>query len=155
MISIIIAALNEERFLPHLLEDLSGQTIKDYEIIVCDGGSDDKTVEVAKKYGCVVIATKLKKQPLQQNLAVKRAKHDLLLFLDADIRIANKNFLKIAHDEFVNKNLDVAAFYSNFVSRKPLYIICEALINLSTFMGERTRPVAHGGGGIMSTKKST
>ena len=123
MISIIIAALNEERFLPHLLEDLSGQTIKDYEIIVCDGGSDDKTVEVAKKYGCVVIATKLKRQPLQQNLAAKRAKYDLLLFLDADIRIANKNFLKIAHDEFVNKNLDVAAFYSNFVSRKPLYII--------------------------------
>jgi len=47
MISIIIPTLNEEKFLPKLLESLTVQTVKDFEVIVVDGSSKDKTVELA------------------------------------------------------------------------------------------------------------
>ena len=50
-ISIVIPTLNEEKALPNLLGDLSRQTSDNFEIIVSDGNSDDKTLEIAKRYG--------------------------------------------------------------------------------------------------------
>ena len=48
--SIVIPALNEEKFLPKLLESLSHQHFCDFEVIVVDGRSKDKTVAVAETY---------------------------------------------------------------------------------------------------------
>ena len=43
MISIIIPAFNEEKYLPKLLITLSKQTFTNFEVIVVDGNSEDKT----------------------------------------------------------------------------------------------------------------
>jgi len=48
--SIIIPTLNEERYLPKLLEDLLNQTEKNFEVIVVDGKSTDKTIDVCKHF---------------------------------------------------------------------------------------------------------
>jgi len=48
MLSIIIPALNEENYLPRLLDCFKKQNFKDYEIIVADADSKDKTREVAR-----------------------------------------------------------------------------------------------------------
>ena len=48
--SIIIPSLNEEKYLPLLLEDLSQQTFKSFEVIIIDGKSEDKTIELAKTF---------------------------------------------------------------------------------------------------------
>ena len=48
MISIIVPALNEENYLPRLLDSLEKQNTKDYEIILADAGSKDITIEIAK-----------------------------------------------------------------------------------------------------------
>ena len=45
--SVIIPTLNEEKFLPNLLESLIVQTDKHFEVIVVDGSSKDKTVAIA------------------------------------------------------------------------------------------------------------
>jgi len=47
--SIIIPCLNEEKSLPLLLKDLAGQTLQDFEVIVVDGQSQDKTVVKAEE----------------------------------------------------------------------------------------------------------
>ena len=47
MISIIIPTLNEERSLPSLLNAIRQQTV-DHEVIVVDGGSQDRTVDIAR-----------------------------------------------------------------------------------------------------------
>ncbi|MCK5373227.1 MAG: glycosyltransferase, partial [Candidatus Aenigmarchaeota archaeon] len=54
-LSIIIPTLNEEYYLPKLLESIKIQTYKDYEIIVSDSCSDDKTVDVAKSFGAKIV----------------------------------------------------------------------------------------------------
>ena len=51
MLSIIIPTYNEEEYLPKLLNCIKNQTHKDYEIIVADANSKDKTRQIAKKYG--------------------------------------------------------------------------------------------------------
>jgi glycosyltransferase involved in cell wall biosynthesis len=50
MISIIIPTLNEERSLPSLLDAVCRQG-EEYEVIVVDGGSQDRTLEIARRYG--------------------------------------------------------------------------------------------------------
>jgi glycosyltransferase involved in cell wall biosynthesis len=89
MISIIIPTLNEEKFLPHLLDSLVSQTVKDFEVIVVDGSSKDKTVELAKSFRSKlpkldVIVSKKASLPLQRNLGAKIARGEWLVFADAD-----------------------------------------------------------------------
>ena len=48
--SIIIPALNEEKYLPLLLSDLAKQTMRDFEVVVVDGKSEVKTVVTAKSF---------------------------------------------------------------------------------------------------------
>ena len=46
-ISVVIRAFNEEKYLPALLEALNHQSINDFETIVVDSGSLDRTREIA------------------------------------------------------------------------------------------------------------
>ena len=49
-ISIAIPTLNEESSIDILLDSLLSQTFKADEIVICDGGSSDKTLEIITKY---------------------------------------------------------------------------------------------------------
>ena len=83
-ISVIIPALNEEKYLPRCLVSLSRQSRKEqFEIIVVDGGSTDRTVEVAKEYAHKVIE---EPSPVgtARNIGAKQAEGKILAFIDAD-----------------------------------------------------------------------
>lgn len=88
-ISIIVPTLNEEKFLPNLLQSLSEQSEKDFEVIVVDGHSKDKTKEVALAYKNkltdfdFILAPKAGVS-LQRNLGAKKSRGEYLVFLDAD-----------------------------------------------------------------------
>jgi len=107
MLSIIIPVLNEEKYLPNLLKDLQRERFLIKEIIVADAGSTDKTVEIAKLFHCKVVPGGL--PAVGRNEGAKIAQGDLLLFLDADIRLSER-FLFNALSEFQEKDLDVASF---------------------------------------------
>jgi len=116
MLSIIIPTLNEEKFLPFLLDSIRKQDFnKKYEIIIADAESQDKTREIAKNYGGKVVEGGLPARG--RNRGVKVAKGDLFLFLDADV-ILPENFLKNALSEFEERNLDIATFILNPQSKK-------------------------------------
>lgn len=83
-VSVIIPALNEEKYLPRCLESLSHQSRKEhFEIIVVDGGSIDRTAEIAEEYAHKVI---VKPSPVgvARNLGAKHAEGKILAFIDAD-----------------------------------------------------------------------
>ena len=88
-LSIVIPALNEEHFLPHLLTSLTRQTKSDFEVIVVDGSSTDRTVEVARSFGAKipkleVIVSQKANLPLQRNLGARASSGEWLVFIDAD-----------------------------------------------------------------------
>jgi glycosyltransferase involved in cell wall biosynthesis len=92
--SIVIPTLNEEKRLPKLLTDLSAQTLKDFEVIVADGNSDDNTVKKAIKFkdrlqNLTVLSSKKRHVCIQRNLGAKKAKADWIIFMDADNHIPN------------------------------------------------------------------
>lgn len=57
-VSVVIPALNEEKYLPGVLKSLCQQTYKDFEILVVNNHSTDKTAEIAQKYGATVLLEK-------------------------------------------------------------------------------------------------
>jgi len=107
MLSIIIPTLNEEKYLPLLLSSIRRQNFNDYEIIVADAGSEDKTLEIAKKHGCKIVAGGLPARA--RNNGAKVAKGDILLFLDADI-VLSRSFLKYSVQRFMKRKLGIAGF---------------------------------------------
>lgn len=81
-ISVVLAVFNEEKNLKACLD-----SVKDlaWEIVIVDGGSTDKTLEIAKSFGARIIQTD---NPsvfhINKNKAIDEAEGDWILQLDAD-----------------------------------------------------------------------
>jgi glycosyltransferase involved in cell wall biosynthesis len=90
--SIIIPALNEEKYLPKLLSDLEKQTYQDFEVIIVDGNSEDETVAESLKFKSKFKNMKLlicnkKNVSMQRNMGAEKAGGKWLIFMDADNRL--------------------------------------------------------------------
>lgn len=110
-ISIIIAILNRKDELFELLNSLSHQTDKNFEVIIVDDGSFVDllpTVETFKEMLNIQYFKKANSGPgLSRNYGANRAKNDWLVFVDSDV-IVEKDYI-----ENIKKNLektDCAAF---------------------------------------------
>lgn len=112
MLSIIIPTHNEENYLPKLLKCIKKQGHKDYEIIIGDSFSTDKTIKIARNYGCRIIKDLVQSGgPARgRNSGAKAAKGDILLFMDADVQISN-DFLYNAITELRERKIDAAGCY--------------------------------------------
>ncbi len=91
-ISIIITTKNEETVLGDLFTSFDNQSYRNFEVILVDNYSSDKTVEIAKKHGATVYL-KGPERSAQRNFGVSKAKGDYVLILDADMSLT-KNVLK-------------------------------------------------------------
>lgn len=109
LISIVIPALNEERFLPKLLQDLADQYDKDFEVMLVDGSSIDKTVEKAQEFKgklhLDIHVVKKRNASFQRNLGAQKVSGKYVVFIDADTRLS-KNFIKSLRRE-LKKNLSL------------------------------------------------
>jgi rSAM/selenodomain-associated transferase 2 len=86
MISVVIPAYNEEKTLPSTLRCLFEQP-GDYEVIVVDGGSGDRTCEIVRAEPKVRLLTAPKGRASQMNAGAREASGEWLLFLHADTRL--------------------------------------------------------------------
>lgn len=82
-LSVVIPTLNEERSVGPVIQSVQSQ---DCEVIVSDGGSLDRTAEIARDAGATVIEA-MPGRARQQNAGAAAASGDVLLFLHADTRL--------------------------------------------------------------------
>jgi enolase len=127
MISIIIPTLNEEKHLPFLLESLKEQTFNDFEVIVSDAGSEDKTRKIAKDWKCKVAEGGLPAKG--RNNGAEIAQGEILFFLDADV-VLPKDFLEEAVKEFKKRKLVIAGCYVQPLSDKDIDSLLYGTANL-------------------------
>lgn len=84
-ISIIIPTLNEEQEIGGLIRELRDRAEGDiYQVIVADGGSGDRTAEIASGEGAEIVACRKRGRAAQLNEGAEAASGELLYFLHAD-----------------------------------------------------------------------
>jgi rSAM/selenodomain-associated transferase 2 len=92
-ISAIIPALNEENSLGRCIDSLKNRTLP-VEIIVADGGSDDKTRQIAINQGCRVVESRAGRG-IQIEAGIKAASGDVIIVLHADCIVAKGVFERL------------------------------------------------------------
>jgi len=114
MISIIIPTYNCAKYLRKCLESLKLQTFKDYEIIVVDDGSTDKTAEVIEDFYLTYIYQPHQNANVARNLGYKNADEDrpYVIFCDADC-VYKPNFLMELY-RGLESNPNAPFAYGNF-----------------------------------------
>src|SRR3990167_3999136 len=93
--SIVIRTYNEEKHIGNLLRAIETQDYKDYEIIIVDSGSTDKTLEIAEKHPVRII--KIEKRDFTfgyaLNVGCKAARGRYLVFASAHVLPATNFWL--------------------------------------------------------------
>ncbi len=126
-ISIIIPTLNEEKTINQCLETVTG--IPGIEVIVVDGGSTDRTVEIAEQHRDVKVVTSLMGRSVQMNKGAECAGGEILLFLHADCVLSRDAILDF-RNVFGGSSFVGGAFTIRLLSDKFRYRIIEKGINI-------------------------
>jgi len=124
--SIIIPTFNEEENIGRCLETVVN--IPGIEVIVSDGGSTDKTVEMAGGYRDVKVVSSIRGRGAQMNAGASYAHGGILLFLHADSILSREVILKIPC-VFKNNSIVGGAFKIRLLSDRLPYRLIEAGIN--------------------------
>ncbi|OGE64874.1 hypothetical protein A3I48_00050 [Candidatus Daviesbacteria bacterium RIFCSPLOWO2_02_FULL_36_7] len=114
-ISVVLAVFNEEDNLKNCLESVKALA---WEIIIVDGGSQDRTLDVAYKFGAKIIKTN--NPPvfhINKNKAIDAAGGDWILQLDADEVVTKELINEIRKD--VSKESDINGYW---IPRKNFFL---------------------------------
>lgn len=106
MISVVIPTYNEERNIERCLQALDEQTIprKDFEVVVVDGQSSDRTVEIAERYADKVIQQVSEGVGGARNDGVKVAEGEIVVTTDADC-VPYREWLEVVQEHFKNEGV--------------------------------------------------
>lgn len=106
MISVVIPTYNEEKNIERCLEALNEQTIprEDFKVIVVDGQSTDRTVEIAQRYADKVIQQVSKGVGGARNDSAMMARGDIIVTTDADC-ISYSEWLEVVQGHFEDESV--------------------------------------------------
>lgn len=110
-ISVIIPAWNEEKYIARTIESLR-QAAGRYEtergatteIIVVDNNSRDRTAEIARRQGAIVVHEPVNNIGKARNTGARAARGNYLAFCDADNRVT-ENILCRIHDQLDRRDV--------------------------------------------------
>lgn len=107
--SIIVPAYNAEKTINRAIDSVHNQTFKDYEIIIVDDNSNDRTYEVIRRNEKVHILKNNEqlKAGGSRNVGIKNAKGEYIVFLDADDYFADNNVLEKIDENIGNEQYDM------------------------------------------------
>ena len=97
-VSIIMPTLNVEALLDNALSSIVHQAYprEKMEIILADAHSADRTRDIAKKYGAIVVDDDGKNMEEGKRLALKHATGEYIVFLDADNEITHSDYIAMS-----------------------------------------------------------
>ena len=109
-VSILITNYNKEKYIEKALTTSLNQTYKNFEVLIYDDGSTDRSVNLIKKYKHISLTlnkNKIKKSPPQNQISgiiklIKRSKGKYIFFLDGDDYFYKKKITSFV--KYLNKN---------------------------------------------------
>ena len=143
-VSVVIPAYNEATYIDRLLEALTKQNFKNFEVIISDAQSKDGTEKVVnsfkEKLKVKFIEAPPKGPAFGRNQGAKQAKGEWLLFLDADDDIDDANFIDILISKAEAKGWMTASTKMKFRNKHGLWV----LYYYQKLLAHTKRPVASG-----------
>lgn len=118
-ISVVIAAFNEEHYLPRVLSSLKRQTRKPDEILVVDNNSTDQTAKIAKSFGAKVVAEKKAGYVHALSRGLNTAKGEILAVTDADTTLPPR-WLEVIEGELANEQVVAVTGPLHYESESPI-----------------------------------
>lgn len=116
-ISVVIPAYNEESYLPACLASIRQQTFTDYELIVVDNNSTDKTADIARSMGARVVRETVQGMTPARERGFAEARAPLIARTDADATVS-PDWLKRIYDCF-HQHPEAVALTGSFRSPDP------------------------------------
>ncbi len=122
-ISICITTFNEEGSIGPLLDSLLSQSKKANEIVIVDGGSKDRTLEIIRHYqkkesGIKVLAEKCSRAK-GRNLGIEIAKGEIIAVTDAGC-VADRDWLKNITLPFATDRVSISAGFYKMTGNTPM-----------------------------------
>ncbi|MBS4021522.1 MAG: TIGR04283 family arsenosugar biosynthesis glycosyltransferase [Dethiobacter sp.] len=138
MISVIVPTYNEEKLLASCLESVREQP-EACELIVADGGSFDRTLEIAQHYTDLIIKSETPGLAGQLNAGAAIAKGSILLFLHADSLLSPGCFSRLTS---LPPGVNGGAFTMRVAGKRLFYRVLSAGGNIycrltRTYFGDR------------------
>lgn len=95
-ISFIIPTFNAEKYFFQCLSSIERQTYpkNKIETLVIDGGSTDRTLEIAKKFKVKILTNKMVDAESGKSIGIVHSKGDIIVLLDSDNEIAQNDWLE-------------------------------------------------------------
>ena len=148
-ISVIVPAFNEEKLLGASLAEINAAAAAfaargwEYELVVCDNNSTDRTAAIARDAGAKVIFEPINQIARARNAGASIATGDWLVFVDADSHPSVELFADVAEQVSAGKvlaggvtiRLDEKLFVAGLITQLPLTLI--VLPALLTFLRDR------------------
>jgi glycosyltransferase involved in cell wall biosynthesis len=154
-ISVIIPVYNVDRFIASALQSVLDQTYRDFEVIVVDDGSPDRSVEICRQFvdpRIKIIRQNNRGLSGARNTGIRHAKGEYIAFLDGDdVWLPDKLSQHIRHLEkfpLVGVSFSFSEFMDEHGNRLDNYVITKTdNITLSDLF--RTNPVGNGSAAVM------
>ena len=114
--SVIIPIYNVEEYLRECVDSILSQSFEDYEIVLVDDGSTDKSGEICDSYSQKhpdIIKTLHKPNGGQsdaRNVGAETAAGDYIIYIDSDDFVISADFLKDIHDEIEKHGSDIVLY---------------------------------------------
>lgn len=115
LVSIVIPTLNSEKTINYSLDSVKKQNYKNIELIIADGKSTDRTVEIAKSYGAKICYGKELGKARYEGLRISRGKY--LFALDSD-QFIGSSLVKKAVEKMEKDDLDGLILNEKSIVRK-------------------------------------
>ncbi len=96
LVSIVVATLNSQKTLSDALKSIKMQSYPQdkIEILVIDGGSEDKTIDTAMRFKCRILKNPKVDQVYAKHLGWLNSRGKYIVFLDSDEKLADKNSIR-------------------------------------------------------------
>lgn len=116
-VSVIVPAYNSEKYIDHCIRALLEQTCRreDYEVVIVDDGSSDKTAEIVNAYPVRYIYQKNQGPAAARNRGVNEAKGEIILFTDSDC-VPTRNWIEEMTRPF--NSADIAAVKGAYLTKQ-------------------------------------
>lgn len=113
--SIVSSVFNADAYVAEMIESVLAQTFQDYELILIDDGSNDRSLEICKSYAndfhskIKIIINKNRGPLLSRREGYKAACGEIIMTLDSDDKLRS-DALELIDDEFCRLDADIVLF---------------------------------------------